>query len=257
MKKKLIIDSVMAIVMLMLINKFLTGLLAHEILGLLILVLFAVHLMLNRKWISGISGRVIREYSKLNGKTKAMYFLNILLFLLMSLSVITGILVSEELFDFTIENKAYLAAWHHFLSYWLAVTLAVHIGLHWNIIRSKLNVKKGSFIDVSLICICLSVMVYVFVRNDAFKKLIPPRKEDYVIVTEENTNTADDTADNKEDIGGDGNPTLAEYLSGFRCTGCTRHCLLSNPSCGWGRNQAKEKETEYYEMYGVGETYVG
>lgn len=62
----------------------------------------------------------------------------------------------------------------------------------------------------------------------------------------ENTNTersiaTDDTAAP--------HPTLEEYLSQLRCTGCGRRCILLNPRCRTGEAQASRAEAEYNRLY--------
>ena len=45
-------------------------------------------------------------------------------------------------------------------------------------------------------------------------------------------------------------PTLAEFLSGLRCSGCGKHCPLSHPRCGRGEMQAQQATEVYYQTYG-------
>lgn len=44
-------------------------------------------------------------------------------------------------------------------------------------------------------------------------------------------------------------PTLEEYLSGLRCTGCGRRCSLLTPRCGKGEMQAAQAEEKYNQIY--------
>lgn len=45
-------------------------------------------------------------------------------------------------------------------------------------------------------------------------------------------------------------PTLAEFFTGLRCSGCGKHCPLSHPRCGRGELQARQATEEYYQTYG-------
>ena len=45
-------------------------------------------------------------------------------------------------------------------------------------------------------------------------------------------------------------PTLEEYLSRLRCTGCSKRCVLTNPHCSKEEAKAATAETKYYEIYG-------
>lgn len=87
---------------------------------------------------------------------------------------------------------------------------------------------------------------------------------------EESKSDGDETEESGEDIdessnnGDDGSeteitssdntqpepPTLEEYLSRLRCTGCSRRCILTNPHCSKGVAKAATAEIEYYEIYG-------
>lgn len=44
-------------------------------------------------------------------------------------------------------------------------------------------------------------------------------------------------------------PTLEEYLSKLKCTGCSRGCFLLNPGCRKGKAQASQAEKEYNRIY--------
>lgn len=73
------------------------------------------------------------------------------------------------------------------------------------------------------------------------------------------TNDADSTAapaentDTERSIATDDtaapHPTLEEYLSQLRCTGCGRRCILLNPRCRTGEAQASRAEAEYNRLY--------
>lgn len=65
MKKKYTLDIIMIIIMILLINKFFTGVLIHEILGLVVLITFSYHIFLNKNWITKISSKIVNEFSKI------------------------------------------------------------------------------------------------------------------------------------------------------------------------------------------------
>lgn len=47
-----------------------------------------------------------------------------------------------------------------------------------------------------------------------------------------------------------GTPTLSQFLSSMTCTGCGKHCLLSNPRCGKGIVQQEQATQQYQATYG-------
>lgn len=58
------------------------------------------------------------------------------------------------------------------------------------------------------------------------------------------------TVSSESDSSGSAPPTLSQYLSSLRCSGCRHNCLLVNPRCMRGKSKAQAATTEYYELYG-------
>ena len=46
-------------------------------------------------------------------------------------------------------------------------------------------------------------------------------------------------------------PSLSEYLSGLRCSGCRHNCSLLSPRCMNGARKASQAESQYYQTYGA------
>ena len=44
-------------------------------------------------------------------------------------------------------------------------------------------------------------------------------------------------------------PSLEEYLSGLRCSGCRHNCTLLSPRCINGARKASQAESQYYQTY--------
>lgn len=55
---------------------------------------------------------------------------------------------------------------------------------------------------------------------------------------------------NDEDHYQEEKPTLAEFLSGLRCSGCRHNCSLLSPRCMNGARKASQAESTYYSTYG-------
>lgn len=69
-------------------------------------------------------------------------------------------------------------------------------------------------------------------------------------VTDSNSPTnSSQTITSGDDTTGSSPPTLNQYLSALRCSGCRRNCLLINPRCMNGRSKAETATTAYYEQY--------
>lgn len=61
---------------------------------------------------------------------------------------------------------------------------------------------------------------------------------------------ATQTVSAQSDSTGSSPPTLSQYLSSLRCSGCRHNCFLANPRCMRGRSKAQAATTDYYELYG-------
>lgn len=304
MKRKVILDIVMGIFMICLMNLSFTGIELHEILGIGVFFLFLFHKILNFKWIKSITMNLLKKGIKT--KIKIMYIIDILLLILVILNVMTGILISTHILtNITTSDIGMTSNWHHFFAYWLAIVLLIHIGLHWELIRNAVKIKKDSFIEKIVLGIITVVIIVVLFKSNIIKKLMIPKKEislqyeteniestqnnalqrddekqengktqNHILqdndVKQENEDTKNsisqkDNDDNEEqeDENTQNNtsmvierPTIEEYLSKLFCTGCSRHCPLTNPSCVRGLNRQTQEVQEYNQIYGTNETYT-
>lgn len=71
--------------------------------------------------------------------------------------------------------------------------------------------------------------------------------------SEDNTTSITENTDTEISVTTDNDtsppPTLEEYLSKLKCTGCGRECFLLNPRCKKGKMQASQAEEEYNQIY--------
>ncbi len=56
---------------------------------------------------------------------------------------------------------------------------------------------------------------------------------------------------NDEDEYQEDKPSLSDYLSGLRCSGCRHNCSLLSPRCMNGARKASQAESAYYATYGA------
>ena len=143
MKKwRMIIDIGMTAVLLCLMAYSLIGELTHEILGVVMFVLFTVHHILNRRWFGAL---LKGQYRAFRVFQTALVFLLILSVLA---SAVSGIILSEHVFRFlNIKKGAALARSVHMVCAYLNyVLMSLHLGLHWNTMISKMrkNRKEAS-----------------------------------------------------------------------------------------------------------------
>lgn len=134
--------------------------LVHEILGIVLFVLWAVHVVWNRAWIKGI----------LKGKYNALRIvrtaINAGLIVCVLFLMISGVMLSNHVFSWLgIESGASFARTVHMLaSHWYLVFVSLHIGLHLSLfIRGK--VATGITLALA------AYGIYAFVTRGLWKYL--------------------------------------------------------------------------------------
>lgn len=160
-KLRMIIDIVMALLLPLLLGYSLVGELYHEIIGVLIGTLFAVHLMLNRKWFTSLfkgrynAGRII------------VTIINLLLLVCVLTSMVSGIFLSKYVFNFLGINalSSLMRTLHLLAAYWGLVLMSFHAGTHGGRIISKLKKKPAKY-AFSITFLLVSVYgVYAFFKR--------------------------------------------------------------------------------------------
>lgn len=138
---KIITDMAMTVALLLLMTYSLIGEDVHEWVGVAIFILFILHHILNSRW----SGNVLK------GKYTAMRTLQTILVALILIfmigSMFSGIILSRYVFSFISVKGLYSVAHktHMISAYWGFVLMALHLGIHWNMIMSM----TGKFIKNS------------------------------------------------------------------------------------------------------------
>ena len=132
---RLVVDAAMTVVLLLLMGYSRIGEEAHEWLGIGMTVLFILHHILNRKWISALfRGRytAFRVFQTL---------LACVIFVGLAISAYTGIMLSKHVFRFLgIDTGMADARKLHLRSgYWNFILLSLHLGLHWAMIVSLIG----------------------------------------------------------------------------------------------------------------------
>lgn len=124
---RLVVDAAMTVVLLLLMGYSRIGEEAHEWLGIGMTVLFILHHILNRKWISALfRGRytAFRVFQTL---------LACVIFVGLAISAYTGIMLSKHVFRFLgfTTGMADARELHLRSGYWNFILLSLHLGLHW------------------------------------------------------------------------------------------------------------------------------
>ena len=137
MKKfRIILDIIMTVLFIILMGYYITGNAVHEILGTITFVLFIIHNILNIKWYKSIFK------GKHSFQRTFHIVINLLLFIAMIGMMISGIMISTDVFDFlNIKTTMFGRKLHMISTSWGYVLMSIHIGLHITGVMNKLNTK--------------------------------------------------------------------------------------------------------------------
>ncbi len=130
-RRNLILDIALTLAFVASLKPFVTGLAVHEWLGLAIGAAIAVHALLHRRWIAGISRRLA---CPLPGRTRLCYALNAALLLSFAFLVGSGLLLSQTvlpLIGLRPTPSLALATAHRLSAYVPLGLLAIKLALHW------------------------------------------------------------------------------------------------------------------------------
>lgn len=177
---KITIDITMTILIMILMSFQFTGQKVHEWFGIGMFILFVIHNILNWRWSRNI----------LKGKYSAFRIIqtviNILLFLLMIVMMISGIMMSRYIFTFLkINNYMSLARnLHMACSYWMFILISLHLGMHWamiiNMFKKSSKSKNESLIKKSIlyfVSLFISVYgIYAFIKHKFYLYMFLRRK---------------------------------------------------------------------------------
>ena len=129
---KLLLSLSLGLIFILMMNVKTTGLLFHEIFGIVILGGIIIHNIFNWNWTKGISKNIFKN--KITFRAKTMYILVILLSLSLSVITITGILMSKYILtSITVENILAIKFLHKYSSYFAVGAVSIHFLLHINI----------------------------------------------------------------------------------------------------------------------------
>lgn len=117
---------------------YITGNMVHEVIGVVVLLLFIVHNFLNRRWYKSIFK------GKYNMRRILQIAINLLFLVTMVLMMISAMLISSDLFPFIpINNDMVLRQIHVQTAYWGFIIMAVHIGFSWGMILNSVRRMTG------------------------------------------------------------------------------------------------------------------
>ena len=142
-KRDLFLDIGLAVLFVIMMEVYFTGIPLHEWLGLLFAGLFTVHIIWHWRWIVSITKTF---FKKVLHESRLNYVLNAALLADMALLTVSGIAISHSLgFELGLRSGTFLT-WetlHAFTAQLSLILTALHIALHWRWIIA--NTRKYLF----------------------------------------------------------------------------------------------------------------
>lgn len=137
---KILVDIVMTVLFLALMAYHITGNSLHEWLGVTLFLLFILHHVLNLKWYKGLFK------GKYTAPRVLIATVNFLLFAAMVGMMVSGIMLSRDVFGFLNLRAGMFGRRLHMVSTaWGFCLMAAHVGLHWGMVigmAKKLPLRK-------------------------------------------------------------------------------------------------------------------
>ena len=169
---RILIDIAMTILFLVLMAYHVTGNSLHEWLGVTLFLLFIVHHVLNFRWYKGLFK------GKYTASRVLMAAVNLLLFAAMVGMMISGIMLSREVFSFLDLRAGMFGRRLHMVSTaWGFCLMAAHVGLHWGMgaaMMKKLPVSgKWAGIIARVVAALLALYgIYAFISQQIGKRML-------------------------------------------------------------------------------------
>lgn len=169
---KIAIDIAMTVLFLALMAYHVTGNSLHEWLGVTLFLLFIVHHVLNFKWYKGLFK------GKYMASRVLMAAVNLLLFAAMVGMMISGIMLSREVFSFLNLRAGMFGRRLHMVSTaWGFCLMAAHVGLHWGMVvamMKKLPVsgKWAGMIARGVAALLALYGIYAFISRQIGERML-------------------------------------------------------------------------------------
>lgn len=135
MSKKIIVDILLGVLMILEFSRIYLSPAIHEIMGMALVVLLIIHLLLNRKYIKAI------PKGKYAHKRALMLIVNLVFFIVFCLTIILGLLSSQNILLFLNIGNITTVYLHKIFAYHSLIVLGIHLG-----INIRLNSVKKIFL---------------------------------------------------------------------------------------------------------------
>ncbi len=157
---KLLLNIIMTILLVLMYDVSFINITFHEVGGLILFLIIATHCLFNGRWINAVSKRISRK-----SLARRKYFLDVLLLVTAMTILVSGIIISKEVFPDLVFQTKIAKDLHYSASALLLILLGIHLSMHlpWinGMLRKVLSIpscakfpKLAYFSVLSLIFAC-------------------------------------------------------------------------------------------------------
>lgn len=170
-RKKLIIDIVMFILLIVTMGYQHTGNFIHEFIGTALFILFVLHNLVNSNWYA----RMLK--GKYNRQRIVYTIVNLGLLISFLGVMISGLMMSQYLFSFlNLKTTMFARKMHMLTAIWCFIFVSIHLGVHWSLISAKIKnfVSKKQTLKTILVIfytICILLGCYVFYQKQVWNEM--------------------------------------------------------------------------------------
>lgn len=158
-KKKIIVDILLFLFMLLEFSRGYMEPIFHEIFGVILIILVIIHLILNRHYIKSI------DKGKYNATRMITLVINIIFFMTFVLSLICGILSSQDLFSILNVQSLTLVELHKIFAYISLIFMGLHLGVNFNAMFGTIKKKiKHNFLIYLIEIVIVIYGIYSFMK---------------------------------------------------------------------------------------------
>ena len=165
--KKIFVDIILFILMILEYSRMYMPTIIHEIIGIMLLVLVIIHLILNRAYINNIFK------GKYSIKRVIMLLINGLFIISFMSSLVMGILSSQDLLVFFNIGNMNIVSLHKITAYICLICIGLHLGINFKAMFGKISTVINNKIVlylISIIIICFGI--YSWIHLDLWKHII-------------------------------------------------------------------------------------
>lgn len=187
---KLLLSLSLGLLFILMMNVKTTGLLFHEVFGIIIFIGIIVHNIFNWNWTKGVSKNILKN--KVILRAKLMYILVIILCLNLLTITITGILMSKYILSSISASNILLVKFiHKYSSYFAVGAVSIHFLLHTKYVLTSLkkvftNISdRGVRVALSQFSIAVLLIVVLYFPLTTYLTSNDPSYDDIDIILEE------------------------------------------------------------------------